>query len=56
MDKGTDVNAKAIRERTPLHYAARHGQKEIAELLIDKGADADKKDMDGVTPFAYCGW
>ena len=37
---GTDVNAKAS-NGTPLHLAATFGHKEIAELLIDKGADVN---------------
>ena len=35
---GTDVNAKNERRWTPLHIAAVEGHKEIAELLIAKGA------------------
>ncbi len=35
---------------TPLHSAAWSGQKEIAELLIAKGADVNAKDKDGETP------
>ena len=38
---GTDVNAKSERGATPLHRAATFGHKEIAELLIDKGADVN---------------
>ena len=38
---GTDVNAKNERGATPLHRAATFGHKEIAELLIDKGADVN---------------
>ena len=46
-----DVNAKnAVSGRTPLHNAARKGHKEIAELLIAKGANLDAKDKDGTTP------
>ena len=36
---GTDVNAKDKHAVTPLHRAAFYGHKEIAELLISKGAD-----------------
>jgi len=47
---GTDVNAKADDEWTPLHEAAWHGHKKIVELLIAKGADVNVKDGDGETP------
>ena len=47
---GTDVNAKADDEWTPLHEAAWHGHKEVVELLIAKGADVNVKDGDGETP------
>ena len=41
LDKGVDVNEADINfyNLAPLHYAAIHGQKEIAELLIAAGAD-----------------
>jgi ankyrin repeat protein len=35
---------------TPLHAAARTGQKKAVELLIDKGADLNAKNENGVTP------
>ena len=44
---GTDANAKGMANMTPLHYAARLSQKEIAELLIAAGADVNAKDVDG---------
>ena len=47
---GTDVNAKADDEWTPLHEAAWHGHKEVVELLIAEGADVNVKDGDGETP------
>ena len=49
---GADVNAKDGNEWTPLHYAAANGHKEIAELLITKGANVNAKDDDGGTPNA----
>ena len=52
LDKGVDVNAKDITWGgwTPLHWAAISGGNEIAELLIAKGADLEKKDDSGETP------
>jgi ankyrin repeat protein len=38
LDKGVDVNASG-NNMTPLHWAARYDHWEIAELLIDNGAD-----------------
>jgi ankyrin repeat protein len=37
----------------PLHYAARDGQKEIAELLIAEGAGVNAKANDGTTPLDW---
>jgi len=48
---GTYVNAKLkFLGSTPLH---RVGTKEVAELLIAKGADVNAKDEDGETPLYY---
>ena len=43
---------------TPLRFAARDGLKEVAELLIAKGADVNAKDKTGGTPlnFAIQNW
>ena len=38
---------------TPLHYAAERGFKEIAKLLIAKGADVNAKDVQGDTPLDW---
>ena len=40
---GTDVNIKDDDGFTSLYYAAQNGYKEIAELLIEKGADVNVK-------------
>ena len=43
LDGGVDVNAKGYKERTPLHWAASKGHKEVVELLIAEGADVNVK-------------
>jgi ankyrin repeat protein len=55
---GTDVNSGAFPSKkrsgwTPLHRATQRGHKEIAELLIAKGADVNTKDDDGETPLDW---
>jgi ankyrin repeat protein len=47
-----DVNAKASDGRTPLHFAAEKGLKDLAELLAAK-ADVNVKDNDGWTPLHW---
>ena len=37
----------------PLHLAAEYGRKEVAELLIAKGADVNAKEWRGGTPLQY---
>jgi ankyrin repeat protein len=49
---GTDVNAKDLTGFAPLVFAASWGHKEIAELLIAKGADVNVKNS-GKTPLDW---
>jgi ankyrin repeat protein len=49
LDSGVNVNAKRTGS-TPMHQAAYYGQKEVAELLIAKGADVNAKDENGQPP------
>lgn len=44
------VSSKDESGSTPLHYAAGHGHKDIAELLVASKADVNAKDNDGATP------
>jgi ankyrin repeat protein len=44
------VNAKTDNGYTPLHTASQHDHRDIAELLIIKGADVNVKTDDGRTP------
>ncbi|KAL8236079.1 hypothetical protein R6Q59_017160 [Mikania micrantha] len=52
LDSGTDVNFKDIDNRTALHVAACQGFCDVAELLLQGGADVDPKDRWGSTPLA----
>ena len=48
---GADVNAAdGVKHCTPLHMAARRGNVEIAEALIDSGANIEARDSLGDTP------
>jgi hypothetical protein len=51
---GTDVNTKGWDDWTPLHFALQLDHKEIAGLLIAKGADVNaKENLWGWTPLHY---
>ena len=39
--------------RTPLHYAAKHGHLGCIKLLLSYGADPNSQDDDGYTPLHY---
>ena len=42
------TNFVSPRQMTPLHFAARQGHAGTAQLLVEKGADINVKDSDGV--------
>jgi hypothetical protein len=50
LAKGADVNALALAKQTPLHLAV---TKEIAQLLISKGAQIETRDRWGRTPLFW---
>ena len=47
------MNAKDENSWTPLHFAARHGHKEIVELLIAKGAEVNATNNFEDTPLDF---
>ena len=53
LTAGTNVNERDDYGWTPLHPAAVFGHKEIAELLIAKGANVNAKANDGRTPLDW---
>jgi ankyrin repeat protein len=52
-EKPERINAKDKNGLTSLHHAAASGYKDVAELLITKGADVNAKDKIGYTPLHY---
>nr|XP_043624011.1 integrin-linked protein kinase 1-like isoform X2 [Erigeron canadensis] len=52
LEVKTDVNFKDIDNRTALHVAACHGFRDVAELLLNAGAEIDHPDKWGSTPLA----
>jgi len=52
VKQGVNVNDKDAEGKTPLHYAAAYGNKELVQFLIDQGADVKAKDSRGRTPMS----
>jgi len=48
-----DARTKA---EAPLHRAAAFGTEEAIQLLLDKGAKLDAKDMNGESPLSWASW
>ena len=48
IELGEDVNQKSL-GMTPLHFAARYNKAEIVEVLIESGADVNKRCDRGFT-------
>ena len=54
VDKNENlIFSKDRSEKTLLHYSAMYGQKEIAEYLINKGAEIDCRDLGKMTPLHW---
>ncbi len=46
----SDVNVKDDQENTPLYYAAKNGNKEVCEFLVNTGARVNERCSNGDTP------
>jgi ankyrin repeat protein len=53
LAKGYTPNKEQCKMKTPpLHFAAMRGLEDMARLLVEAGADVNRKDMFGLTPLA----
>jgi len=50
VNAGFDVNTKDSLGETALHLAVEHGNLEIVRLLLERGADVNAKNKNGLTP------
>lgn len=53
IDRGGDVNAKFLFDKTLLHHAIHKSQLDVAELLVEAGADIDAGDERTYTPLHW---
>jgi ankyrin repeat protein len=51
IEAGTDINKQCEHGRTALHMAAAWGHAEVAQLLLEHGADPTIVDDEGMTPW-----
>lgn len=51
LKKGADPNCDDYNGLSPLHYACVNHFDKAVELLVEYGADVNKKSADGLTPF-----
>ena len=56
LQQDTAINATDDKGHTALHMAAMSESREIAEYLIEKGADVEAKNNNGYTPFYEAIW
>lgn len=54
IDNGANVDSKNSLGNTPLHHAAKNGNKAAVKSLIARGASTNEKNGAGRTPLVYC--
>ena len=54
--KGADLNAKNVDLMTPLHTAARYGNKDMVRILVDNSANMYIRAKNGKTPLEMATW
>lgn len=47
------INVRNVRDEAPIHFAARYGYEDIADLLLKKGVAIDTRDIHGCTPLHH---
>ena len=52
LEHGADVNVVGNCEYCPLHWAVQRDETQIAEALINHGADVNPRNRSGKTPLA----
>lgn len=50
------LNARAVDGKTALHWTVIRRREEAARLLLKNGADPNRGDFDGLTPFHFAAW
>ncbi|KAN0137681.1 Ankyrin repeat-containing domain protein [Lactarius tabidus] len=50
LDYGANADLYDKRRNTPLHFAASEGHLEVARMLLERGADVNSKNDEGLTP------
>ncbi|KAI7831191.1 ankyrin repeat-containing domain protein [Gamsiella multidivaricata] len=54
IEKGSRLNTPDSVRNTPLHLACQDEHGETALALLEAGADLDRQNGEGQTPFDYC--
>ena len=51
-----DLNFESRHFQSPLHLAAKRGYKEVVRLLLDRGAEPNRRSYSGGTPLKWAAW
>ncbi len=53
VNAGADIEARAVKGHTPLHWAAAGSRLEVITALVNAGADLEARDEHGLTPLHF---